>query len=729
MEALDEIISLHGGISQQDISLRFEHQVEESINCYHTIEQGLRRRNPTAEIGSATGVDDDCFTYVYDRGLAGNLNEKYAVTYDENGFRALDLVTGLNVPVVDNSGTYMQPYTSETGYSAVTVKDVTFITNRNKEVAMTNNVSADFEREAFIWVKRAEPVDGYEYNIQIKTTEVSTGNITGTYDVSITGKLSTTAVADDIKTKIDALAITFVSVEVNGNIVRIYSTDTSYDIGIITVSDSYGNLAISSFNKEVATEDDLPSSMPFNAKIKITGTDNSENNYYLESKNGYWHETTGYNVNIEIDSTTMPHKITRLYDANDNPYFQIDPIEWNNREIGDNEDAKEPSFVGTSITDICFYKNRLGLLTPYSILFSEVGEYYNFWKTTLVANLDSDRIDSDLDARKAIRLHYIQFLQDYMIIFGDKTQFRISHSGIFSASNMSATIISEYGFNPRVKPVAIDNKIVFCALNNNANAVYLYTKDDFGETNKAENITKHVPYMLDADIGQIVGSSVNSVLFFRSETNKDTLYVYKYLENNGELVQSSWFKWKFTADIHSIFSTEGKLYLLTSRNEVLTDIDWVMWDGTWDDTQTWIDEGTWSDTGYLKNSRLEEMDIIPNQITDTYLDVGNVSYTSYVRLSEYLPTGSDGKKRLSDKINIKTIYVKGHNDSIFRLSVNHLNRETSRTIAQNYVLGKRPYIMGKAKDIRIDIESTDGYGFEINGIAYEARINNRSKGI
>jgi len=720
MESVEEILSLHGGISQQDVSLRLNQQVEDSVNCYHTIESGTRRRNPTVQIGTATGTDSDCWTYSYDRGLASVLNEKYTIIYDEDGLRALDLNTGLTVSVTDNSNGYLEPYTGETGYSAVTVKDTTFITNRNKTTAMNSNVTSDVGNTAYIWIQRSEPVDGYDYTVTIKS---NLPDVT----VTSTGKLSTSAVATDLKTKIDSQG-DFTATISNNNIISVNPSVGTTIITSIEVSDSYGNLASSGLFKEVATENDLPAAMPIDTIFQI-GYGTSK--YYLKYNGSQWTETLGFGLEYELDSSTMPHRLTREVDENDNVYFLFEPIDWNERLVGDDDSNALPKFVGTSITDIFFDQNRLGLLNPFGLSYSEVGSYYNFFRTTQVSILESDRIDVELSAKKAIRLHYAEFLENDLIIFGDKTQFRVSYNGLLSATTLKASIISSYDYNFRVRPLSLDNKIFFVALNNDYNAMFVYTKDDITNSNKADKVTNQVPYLLDKDVSQIVGSSVNSVLFLRSDTETDVVYVYKYLEDGGKLIQSAWFKWRFTSDIHSLFCTEGRLYLLATRENVDNDlyVDWIMYDSNWNDDNLWQDDAYWNDnTGVSTFDSLESIDIIPNPVSDTYLDNGSVSYTSSITLSEYLPESSN-VKMISNKINLKTIYVKSSNDSIFELEITNIPRNQSRTITQEYVIGRKPYIMGKAKDTRISITSNKEQGFEINGVAIEARINNRSKKI
>ena len=705
-DIVNEQISLYGGVSQQSPILRLNSQVANSVNCYHTVEQGTRRRNPTSLISNAIGVTSNSWIYSYDRGTASSLSEKYSVIINESGIRVIDLLTGNNVPVINTSGTYLAPF-SITGYSACTVKDVTFITNRNKLCTIKTKIepNVDLSQTAFIWIKRADVIDGYNYNVTVNGSTVTT-----------TAIKSTTAVATDLATKIDALSgVVAVS---SGNIVKITGTITS-----VLTSDNVGDTAIGYIWKTVPTDNDLPSSMPYDAIVQIGGTDKSVPKYWLKVLDGRWVETRDPNINYELNASTMPHKLTRLFDLNGDVYFKFEPTVWDNREVGDESTSANPSFIGNSIVDIFFYRNRLGFITANNILFSEDGFYYNFFKTTQVSVLDTDRIDISVDAKKAIRLHYVEFVQDDMILFGDRTQFKISHTGILSSKTVSASIISEYDMNTKVRPLSIDDRLFFIAKNSNYSSVFAYYKDNYDEVNKADNISVHIPSYLDSDISQIVGSSVNSVVFFRSSTNKNTIYVYKYLITNKKLEQSAWSKWIFNGDIHAIFTSESKLHIILERNDSVTDDNYTLKNGVWNDEYVWEDEYPYYDSLSSSTSNLEVMNIVPDSIDSSFYDVGTVEYSSDIELSEYIPKAKD-VARISDKVQLKTIAIISSDGSEFDLSIT--NKGNSRSVDKKYAVNRRLYIGGKPKENKVSIISDSDKGFEINGIAIEARIINRS---
>ena len=64
--------------------------------------------------------------------------------------------------------------------------------------------------------------------------------------------------------------------------------------------------------------------------------------------------------------------------------------------------------------------------------------------------------------------------------------------------------------------------------------------------------------------------------------------------------------------------------------------------------------------------------------------------------------------------------------SNFNLVIEDKERNTSRIVPALYTVDRKPYISGNAKNMRIKIKSTNGYGFQINAISLEGQYNGRS---
>ena len=55
----------------------------------------------------------------------------------------------------------------------------------------------------------------------------------------------------------------------------------------------------------------------------------------------------------------MPHALVREADGT----FTLKRLEWDNRESGDDDSNPYPTFIDNTISDIFFYRNRLGFIS------------------------------------------------------------------------------------------------------------------------------------------------------------------------------------------------------------------------------------------------------------------------------------------------------------------------------------------------------------------------------
>jgi len=125
---------IYAGVSKQAIDLRLPNHCEEMINCYPSIQNGTRRRNPTQQISSSIFAEDNQFMHTYDRGLSGETLEQYVITIDaSNGLRVYDVYSNeyRAVSYSGNALRYLESSNPEIGFAAITIKDSTFIVNRD----------------------------------------------------------------------------------------------------------------------------------------------------------------------------------------------------------------------------------------------------------------------------------------------------------------------------------------------------------------------------------------------------------------------------------------------------------------------------------------------------------------------------------------------------------------------------------------------------------------------
>ena len=244
-------------------------------------------------------------------------------------------------------------------------------------------------------------------------------------------------------------------------------------------------------------------------------------------------------------------------------------VGWSARSAGDDNTNPFPSFVGRTIRDIFFFKNRLGILTDSHVIFSEADEYYNFFRTTTQQLLDSAPIDVGLSHTKVALLEHAVPFQEKLMLFSQSSQFVLRGSDVLSPKTIAISPVTEYDISDSVKPIALGNYIYFTFKRNDFEGVYEYFVDNNTETFNSEEITQQIPKYITANVQKIVGSQSENTIAIGTMDDAKTLFVYKYFWSNKEKIQSAWMKFTFDRDVRGFDFIDSNLHLITADSEGL----------------------------------------------------------------------------------------------------------------------------------------------------------------
>jgi hypothetical protein len=631
-------------------------------------------------------------------------------------------VSYYDIPVGSNYSVFSDVY-YDTSNSYVNVVNL-----REEELA--------FREYGYVWLKSANPASAYTYTARVKVLNTSTQ--VESFVTASASATTSTAAATTLATNLRAIAEIDSDVSMTiaiGSTVQIHAA-TGYEILDVDASDTFGDQATSGWANTIQSINDLPQNFPFgNALVQITGFDSDErNDYWVKRTGGIWQEWYDPEVDRRINPATMPHVLVKDNDGDAFTFRQFDG--WNEMLVGDHITNAVPSFLyseeapDVKIKDIFFFKNRLGFITDRTIIMSEVGQYGNFWRTSVVSLLDSDRIDGVVDTNKAIKLEYVSNLEDILVLFAGSAQFKVSGGEVLSPKSIQASQASAYDINLAARPVFMNNEIFFCTTRGDYTQVMKYRLSELaGKNIIAEDVTMIAPRYIGKDITSFTFSSVNNMLFLTVVDEPDSIYVYKYMRSGQEVVQAAWFKWKVQADVYKVFSFSDKLYLLTATFDDPDPADWLIQDGTWDSSGVWYSTAKWrsSPSSIAKTSKIQEIDIFNNLADTAYLDNETTPYLSEVDLGEWV-FSNGGQKEPRGHLKVKTIEIDSESGSEFSLVVSDVNRNTIRFVEAKNTVGRKPMIYGDSENVRLSIrnQSTTGLGFKINNVSLEGQFNIRS---
>ena len=733
--------SLIGGVSQQGDTLRLNNQVTEMINCIPSIDKGLVKRNPTDKLklkyndGSEASIKYslDMWVFEHDRGSGEDEYSEFAIMMSDIGLQIVNVRTGTmydatkGITYSDNSDDYLLPYNGRIGYAATTIKDTIFISNKSIKPSMiAGTPDLSYKRNGFVWIKKSEPTTGYKYGCTI--TLMKPNGVRDIITIPVgSNESDSSAAASDLASRISSDGR--VSADANGSIIHIVISSSDYsEIISVDAVDSFGDSASFGWGYKVEAITQLPKNMGgYTSIVKVGTKDNAS--YWVEHKDGSWVETGKPDMNKEVDATTMPHILVKHIDNNGVLSWEVKQYSWDDRVIGDEKTNAAPQLFDAPIKDLFFFKNRLGLMTSTGVSMSEVGEYGNFFRTSVGAMLDSDRIDFGVESRTSINLEYALLTEDSVVMFSDNAQFRFEGGEVLSPVSFKVSEILSYEVNINVRPLFVNDRIFFVAKRGDYSVVYYMTLSDSStRSSQAYDITAHVQSYIDDDVDKLSASNVDNMLFITSLRHRDTIYVYKYLESNGEYIQSAWGKWTFSGTIYSAFTIYNRLSVLIHRIHEIAEDEWIMGNGRWNRNEVWINDGLWIMTpqSLTSQNQFEVMDIAPQELREEYLDGGTTNIPAFVNFGRWI-YGADGDKDTRAMIQFKTVTFEYDEGSDFELWIYDRNRKTDRIVPFKFIDRRKPSVKGNAKNIELGIKSDNANGFRLTSVSFEGYLSMRAK--
>jgi hypothetical protein len=214
----------------------------------------------------------------------------------------------------------------------------------------------------------------------------------------------------------------------------------------------------------------------------------------------------------------------------------------------------------------------LGFVAGDNMILSEVGEFFNFWPTTVRVVLDADPIDLAVTANKRVKLLWGVPFEKSLIVFGDRSQFTVvGQNNIFAPKSVSADPIGEFDTSSKVPAVSAGDRAFFVEDHEDHSKVRELRLKEDGEAYRAEAVTDHVHDYVPANIRFMVSSASNQSTYVVSDDEPSTLYVYRWHEVGNQKAQQAWSKYTLADDIgsFSIFgmaSIDDDLYVVWKDN-------------------------------------------------------------------------------------------------------------------------------------------------------------------
>lgn len=561
------IPNLVNGVSQQPDAVRLTSQCQLQENGYSSVVQGVSKRPPfkhIAQLFNTTGFDS-----AYFHTINRDLTERYAVVITNGDLKVFDIAGNAKTVTFPNGKAYLTNATPSQGFSALTVADFTFITNKAINTAMAGTVSATRNKEALVYVKQGQYGTGYAVNLNgfVATFTTSPTDPTTIVTASIAAQIVNLLLAD-------ATTAANFNISLVGSGIYIQRKIAATDFTLVT-QDGQGDTFLIPIKDTIQLFSNLPPKAPNGYQVKVTGDSHGQfTGYYVQYVTngtgvdaGTWVECPGQNVATTLDNTTMPWQLVRNGDGT----FTFKPATWAPLSVGDAVSAPQPSFIGHPINDIFFHRDRLGFLSDENVIMSKTGFFFNFWPDTVTQVLATDRIDVGVTTTVVSTLRAALPFNDQLILFADQLQFVLDSGGqILSPTSVSIQPVVGFENDSRFCKPAFTGKVIYFPIPRGSFEGFReYQTLPLNNQNDAVEVTSHVQTYIPSGVFKVATSANDGMMAVLTTGDRAAIYVYKWLWNGEQKLQSAWSRWPLDANdiVLGVDFIQTDMYVIVQRSD------------------------------------------------------------------------------------------------------------------------------------------------------------------
>lgn len=516
-----QIPALWNGVSQQPAPVRLSSQCEALTNAALSVVDGVKKRSPSLHIKR---LDTTQMGSAYLHTINRDNTEQYVVTVSESGIRVFDVAGDEKTVTAPLGWGYLaipSGAQARSTYTCMTVADYTFVLNKSAVVGMdVAGADLDPPSDDYWWLNR--PLEDSPSPLRPIYEPEDPYNPGGGYKTPSAPQPAPPA-------------------DANPPGVFKGSKQTLQDLADVTptVNDVY----------------------------KIVGTNDSNfQSYYVIWNGSTWNETVKPGLKNLFDAHTMPHALIRQGDGT----FVFGPFQWAPRHVGDYDTNPNPTFVGRSIRDLFFYRNRFGMCVDENVVFSRAGDFGTFYRLTVVDGLPDEAVDIAASETKVTKMEFAVPFQGSLMMFSDQTQFKLNHHEIFSGATVSLDVATQYPMVPGVRPTRSGADVYFASQGSGYGLLREYYVNSEGVTHDASDVTSHIPQYIPTSIIDLTSAPEFDQVFVLSTGTPNMVYPYKYYwQSETEKAQSAWNTWVFDAEdeVLAIESMNGYLYMVVDRTD------------------------------------------------------------------------------------------------------------------------------------------------------------------
>jgi len=230
---------------------------------------------------------------------------------------------------------------------------------------------------------------------------------------------------------------------------------------------------------------------------------------------------------------------------------------------GDLETSPPPAFFGKRITMLTTFQDRLLVASGSVINVSERGDYFNFYRTTMLTVPASDPTEITAAGTESDTIRTAVMYDRNLMLQGDLFHYAINGKTPFDASNPQMSVQYKISGSAYAQPLGI-GKFVYVLKEDAQLAASRLLQIQAGvyqDSPDLNDVSKQLRNYINGSPAEMIALTSPSAVFVRTEHFLKSqggfprarpwgLYLYQYLDNDeGQRVQEAWSAWEWSSSI------------------------------------------------------------------------------------------------------------------------------------------------------------------------------------
>lgn len=379
---------------------------------------------------------------------------------------------------------------------------------------------------------------------------------------------------------------------VSTNHVAIFEHGTQV-IRNVSLSDGGDGSAVRSVWQEVKSLDELPYAANHNMVVAVRPNDGADAFYMRaevkvpDSGAGVWGQAQWVEYTQSVVTPTNMFLIGVIH--NSELLVSHDPADLNaaitglnlpmygRRRAGDDDTVPIPVFFTRPITYLGTFQDRLVVGTDNTLAMSAPGDYFNFFRPSVLTVKDNDAIEVTAVGAEDDAIRHSVLFDRSIVFFGDRQQYTIDGRNSVTPSTTSVIQSSAHEDATDAPPVSRGELVFFAKRREGMTKVHQMEMGDMQDTSRTQEISLQLSDFIKGRPVQLLAVTNPDMLLIRSTGDPYGMSVFRYLDRANERLLDSWSRWEYSPDLGYIigmsafedqvliYHSQGTRLLITSQ--------------------------------------------------------------------------------------------------------------------------------------------------------------------